>query len=301
MGHENHLLGAIEAGGTKWVCAVGTGEDGILEETVVATGSPSKTLVEVFAAFDAWQKEYGPLTAMGIGTFGPVVVDRESDAYGTILNSPKRAWRGFDFVAAMEEHLGQGFPVALDTDVNAAVLAEREAFAAPPGSLVYLTVGTGIGGGVIVDGKIGHGRMHPEMGHLLVPELAGEPRPGFSSCEFHASCIEGKASGTAMRERWGMKAEELPEGHDGWELEAEYLASLAVSLTAAFSPDCLVFGGGVMSHEPLLPMIREHFSRLAGAYWDLPPMSDYLCKSALQNRAGLQGALALAAGLSQGG
>jgi len=299
MKRKHELVGAIEAGGTKWVCAVGTRDGEIVEECVVATGGPRDTMAAVFAFFSGWQRQHGAIAAMGVGTFGPVVVDRDSERYGTILNSPKKAWRGFNFIAALEGHFGPGFPVALDTDVNAAVLAERAALPQKPANLVYLTVGTGIGGGAMVDGRIVHGWMHPEIGHLLVPESAREPRPGFSSCEFHRSCIEGKASGTAMWQRWGRKAEELPDGHEGWQLEGEYLASLAVSLTAAFSPDCLVFGGGVMRREVLLPLIREHFSCLAGSYWDLPPLGDYLRGTALQDRAGLRGALALTAGLSR--
>lgn len=295
---HRHLLGAIEAGGTKWICAVGTPVGEVIEEVVVRTRRPAETLPEVRAAFDGLQERHGEIGAMGIGTFGPVGVARRDPDYGVILNSPKTAWRGFDYLAAMEEYLGRGFPVVVDTDVNAAALAEDRADSnREVTSLIYVTVGTGIGGGMIQEGKIWHGRQHPEMGHLLVPESSKEQDPGFSACPFHGFCVEGKASGTAMKKRWGRGAEELPEGHPGWELEAEYLASMAVSLTAGCSPDRIVFGGGVMRCDTLMAMIREKFSALAGGYWELPPVEDYLAKSVLNDRAGLRGALLLAAGI----
>lgn len=294
--NHHQLLGAIEAGGTKWVCAVGTLDDGILEERVIPTGEPSETLPAVFAAFEELQGQFGRVAAIGVGTFGPVMVRHDAPDYGTILNSPKRAWQGFSYVDSLASLFGSGTPVVVDTDVNAAALAEAgQTGNRGDQTLVYVTIGTGIGGGVVSNGQLWHGRLHPEIGHIMVPESSLEPGPGFSCCPFHDSCLEGKASGTAIFERWGQAAEELPADHLAWKVEADYLASMAVSLTATFSPDLIVFGGGVAKFEPLLPMVREQFVSRAGGYWTFPPVEDYLVKSGMDDRAGLHGALMLAA------
>ena len=284
-------MGAIEAGGTKWICAIGTVAGRVIEEVVVPTRGPSETVPEVRAVFDRLQQKHGRIEGMGVGSFGPVTVERSAKNYGVVLNSPKAAWRGFDYLAALRGHFGSDFPVVIETDVNTAAFAEDRG----SGTLVYVTVGTGIGGGVVKDGEIWHGRMHPEIGHIMVAESPREPKPGFSCCSFHPGCVEGKASGSAMVKRWGMAAHELSVDHEAWALEAEYLASLAVSLTAAFSPDRIVWGGGVLKFEPLLPLMREKFEAMAGGYWDLPKVRDYLQMTTLNDRAGLHGALALIA------
>lgn len=290
-------LGALEAGGTKWVCAVGTASGGVREEVVVPTGTPGETLPKVFAAFDGLQERHGRVDALGVGTFGPVGVNPEGPDYGVIGNTPKPGWGGFDLRVALRGYFGAGIPMTFETDVNAAAVAESEVPEnRDAATLAYLTVGTGIGGGVISGGKIWHGRGHPEIGHLPVPESSREPTSGFSSCPFHRACIEGKASGSAMEKRWGEPAQNWPEDHPGWDLEADYLAALVLSLTAAWAPDRIVFGGSVVLFEPLLPLVRNKFEKMAGGYWQLPPLENYLVVSSLGNRAGLVGALALAAG-----
>lgn len=290
------VLGAIEAGGTKWVCGVGTAADGIIEEIVVPTGQPDATLPAVVAAFQDLQRHHGRVTALGVATFGPVGVRPDVAGYGVIQNTPKPGWRGFDFLSAMTACFGARLPMVVETDVNAAAWAEsRQPANRDCGSLIYLTVGTGIGGGMVLDKRIWKGRGHPEMGHLLVPESSLELASGFSSCPFHKHCLEGKASGTAMRERWGSSAETWPDDHPGWDLEVDYLAAAVVSLTAGWAPERIVFGGGVVESEPLLPMVRERFLELAGGYWEAPPLDQYVVRSSLKNRAGLVGALMLAA------
>lgn len=290
------ILGAIEAGGTKWVCAVGTAVDGIFEEIVVPTGPPTATMPLVAAAFEELQGRHGQITGLGVATFGPVGVTPGEATYGVILNTPKPGWRDFDVLSAMRDCFGAGLPVVVETDVNAAAWAESlQPVNDDCRSLIYLTAGTGIGGGLVSGDRIWHGRSHPEMGHLLVPESPLEPIAGFSSCPFHRSCLEGKASGTAMRERWGQAPVEWPDHHPGWALEADYLAAAVVSLTAGGAPDRIVFGGGVVEFEPLVPMVRARFGELAGGYWETPPLEQYVVRSSLKNRAGLVGALMLAA------
>ena len=291
---DRKVVGAIEAGGTKWVCAMGYADGEILEEVVVPTRSPDETMPLVRAAFDQLQERHGAISGIGIASFGPLGVNPDKASYGVIQETPKEGWKGFDYLSEMRACLGEEVVVTVDTDVNAAALAEivqpehRDC-----STLIYVTVGTGIGGGVVADGKIWHGRGHPEIGHLLVPESSLEPEPGFSSCPFHQNCIEGKASGTAMRKRWGSAPTEWPDDHPGWELEAEYLAGLVVILTAVWVPDRVVFGGGVVQFGPLLPMVRKKFVELAGNYWDTPPVGQYIMPSSLRNRAGLSGALML--------
>lgn len=292
---DGPTMGAIEAGGTKWVCAVGRANGKLLEEVVVETRHPEETVPVVAKAFEDLQGRHGSISAIGIGTFGPVKVDEKASDYGVIQKTPKEGWTGFDYRKAMVDVFGRKLPLLIDTDVNAAVLAESlEPANRSCRDLIYITVGTGIGGGMISNGVLWHGRTHPEMGHLVVPESALEPVPGFTSCPFHTFCIEGKASGTAMKERWGTPAQDLTEDHPAWALESDYLASMVMTLTATFTPDRIIFGGGVFLFQPLLEMVRTRFSQISGGYWDLSPMSEYIVGSSLSNRAGLKGALLLA-------
>ncbi len=288
--------GAIEAGGTKWICAIGSASGEIQEEIIIETRGPEETMPEVLASLDHLQKKYGKFEGLGIGTFGPVMLDRDSPRYGRYLNTPKSAWKSFHLISALRNHLGNEMPITLETDANAAALAEYELGGGKgKKSLVYITVGTGIGGGIVMNGEILHGRMHPEMGHLLVPESDHEPKRGFSVCELHRDCIEGKASGTAMITRWGITADHLDADHPAWDLEGEYLASLAITLTAVYSPDAIVFGGGVSNFEPLIGKIQHSFAKAGSEYWDLPEIEKYLLRTELNDRAGLRGALLLAA------
>jgi fructokinase len=291
---QDPLLAGIEAGGTKYVCAVGRQPDDPLREVRFPTTSPAETLEQAAAFFRKAVSELGPIHAMGIGTFGPADVNPRSPGYGGILTTPKSGWTGFNLVNALREGIGEPVPVAIDTDVNAAAIGEAE-FGAGRNqrNVAYVTIGTGIGGGILLDGQPLHGRMHPEIGHLVMPDI-DDPGHATSACPFHDRCLEGRASGPAIEKRWGQPATELPPDHPAWELEARYLAAGALDLTAAWSPDVIILGGGVMQQSHLIDMIRGEFHELAGDYWTLPPLDTYLVTPQLGQNAGVVGALAMA-------
>jgi fructokinase len=238
---------------------------------------------------------HGPIRALGIGTFGPARLDPAAADFGSILTTPKERWSHFPLVPSLLEELGPDLPVAFETDVNAAALGES-LYGAGRGvrRLAYLTIGTGIGGGFLDDGRLLHGALHPEVGHLIVPDLDAAHGKNTQVCPFHDSCLEGRASGPAIAARWGRPGHELPEDHPAWNLEARYLAIGCVNLTAAWSPDRILIGGGVSQQPGLIGRIREEFEHLAGGYWDLPPTSDYLRAPELDQNAGIVGSLALA-------
>ncbi len=291
------LLAGIEAGGTKYVCAVARDPQNVLAEARFPTGEPGSTVAQAVEFFRSAAEEHGPIEAMGIGTFGPADINPRSPGYGGILTTPKQGWSGFNLVASLREGMGQPVPIAFETDVNAAAVGEAEfGVAQHKRNVCYITVGTGIGGGFLHDGQPLHGRMHSEIGHMLMPNLETEydiPNPG-GVCPFHDHCIEGYASGPAIEKRWGQSGFDLDADHPAWELEARYLAHGAVNLTAAWSPDIIVIGGGVPQQEGLIEKIRTSFTELAGAYWDLPPVEEYLQNPGLDQQAGIIGALCLA-------
>ncbi len=285
-------LGALEAGGTKMSLGVFTARLRQTHVLVVPTTTPEETLPEIVSFF----REH-PVAALGVAAFGPVDVHPLSPGYGKILNTPKLAWRQFQLLDALREALD--VPCTLDTDVNAAVLAEVTLGAAKGlNNCLYLTVGTGIGGGLYSEGKLVHGLMHPEWGHLLIPRHPEDPLLT-GVCPFHASCAEGYASGPAMQARWGVSAADLPQEHRGWDIEAWYLAHLCMNAAMSVSPQAILIGGGV-AHAPwLLPMVRAHLERLIGGYVDariLPPMEEYVKSPALYPDSGLVGAALLAKG-----
>jgi fructokinase len=276
------LFGAIEAGGTKFVVGVGTGP-GDLRAIRIPTADPEPTI----AAAIAFLREAGggKLQAVGIGSFGPICTDRRSPKWGYITSTPKTAWRDRDLAGPIQNALG--IPVDFDTDVNAAALGEARWGAARDGEdSVYLTVGTGIGGGAIVAGRLVHGTSHPEMGHIRLPH--DDPFPGV--CPYHGDCLEGLASGSAIRARWGKPAEELPEDHPAWIAEARYLALAVVNFAAILSTRRVILGGGVMRHAQLYPAIRKEAARLLNHYIGVPE----IVGPELGDRAGVCGALALA-------
>jgi fructokinase len=272
------MLGAIEAGGTKFVCGVGTGPDDLIAATI-PTETPEITLAAVAEFFT----RHGPVEALGIGSFGPI--DR---AEGRIANTPKAAWRNCKIVGQLGARLQ--VPISFDTDVNAAALAEAR-WGAGRGlrDFVYLTVGTSIGGGAIVNGNLLHGLAHPEMGHLMVPhDRARDPFPG--CCPYHLDCLEGLASGPALLARWGVPPEALPADHPAWELESRYLAAGLAALALTLSPERFVVGGGVMRQQCLFGLIRTELERIGAGYirmGDVTPPE-------LGERAGVLGALLLA-------
>jgi len=264
------LLGAIEAGGTKFICAVGTPDGEILQQIRIATGTPAETIEQVLAFF-RFQKE--SLAAIGIASFGPVQLNRNSPDYGFITSTPKLDWRNFDLLGAVRK--GLRLPVAFDTDVNAAALAERHWGAARGlGSFMYVTVGTGIGGAAMIDGAILHGLSHPEMGHIRVPhDLIRDPFPGV--CPYHGDCLEGLACGPAIEARWQASPDTLPPNHPAWPLEAEYLALACVNWICTLFPERVVFGGGVMRPD-LFPALRAKVCDLLNGYLDVPQLTQDL-------------------------
>jgi fructokinase len=290
------LFGAIEAGGTKFVCLVGSGPEDMRAETRFPTTTPDATIRNAVEFLRAEQKRQGPLAAVGIASFGPVDLQPRSPTYGFITSTPKPGWANVDIVGAARAALE--LPVGFDTDVNAAGLAEwRWGAARGLDSVLYLTVGTGIGGGGLVDGRLLHGLVHPEMGHIRIPhDLTADPFPG--ACPFHGDCLEGLASGPAMRARWQQGAEDLPDDHEAWPLEARYLALAVVNFVCTLSPQRIVIGGGVMSHSPLLGMIRAQVVELLNNYVRAPEVieqiNEYIVAPALAARAGVLGGLALA-------
>lgn len=290
------LVGAIEAGGTKFVCAIGTGLSDIRREARFPTTSPEETLDRAVAFFRAWPHAPHPLRAVGIGSFGPVDPDPDSPGWGHITSTPKPGWARTDFAGALARRLE--LPVAFDTDVNAAALGEwRWGAARGLDTFLYLTVGTGIGGGGLVNGELMHGLVHPEMGHVPVPhDRHSDPYPG--RCPYHGDCLEGLASGPAIAERWGAPPEELPPDHPAWELEATYLGQALAVYVLVLSPRRIVVGGGVMRQRALYPSLRERVSELLAGYIRHPALAEeleaYIVPPGLGERAGLLGALALA-------
>ena len=289
------LCGAVEAGGTKFVCMVGTGPADMREQTRIATLTPDITLRETLSFFRAAADRHGPLAAVGIASFGPIDLHVGSPTFGFITSTPKPGWANVDIAGAIRDALG--VPIGFDTDVNAAALAEWKWGAAQGlDTFIYLTVGTGIGGGGLVNGRRMHGLVHPEMGHVRIPhDVDADPFAGI--CPFHGDCLEGLASGPAMNARWLQPAEQLPDDHPGWTLEARYLAMALVNFICTLSPERIVIGGGVMSRELLYPLVRRQVVDLLNNYVRAPriqSIEDYIVAPWLGSHAGVLGALALA-------
>jgi fructokinase len=275
------IFGGIEAGGTKFVCGVGTGPDDLVT-TRIPTTSPEATVAEAVAWIG--EKSAGRLHAVGIGSFGPVDLNS-----GYITSTPKAAWRNYDLAGAIGK--GLGVPVRFDTDVNAAVFGEaRWGAARGISNCLYLTIGTGIGGGAIVGGRIVHGLTHPEMGHVRVPHDSGAD-PYAGGCPYHSDCLEGLASGPAIQSRWGVPGWNLPSDHPAWALEARYLALGIADFICTLSPERILVGGGVMRQTQLYEMIRREVELILAGYVEkLPPITP----PGLGEFAGVLGALALA-------
>ena len=272
------MRGGIEAGGTKWVCAVGTGPDDLREIETIPTTTPDETIGRAAAFFARHE-----IDALGVGSFGPVDLQR-----GVITTTPKPHWANTDVAGTVRDALG--VPVAFDTDVNAAALGEqRWGAAAGLDTFCYITVGTGIGGGVMAGNALVHGLSHPEIGHMLIPHDRGRD-PFAGSCPYHGDCFEGLASGTALRARWGRAAEELADEPEVWALEAEHLANGVVNVICTVSPELVILGGGVMKQHALLDAVRERVHTQLAGYVIGPE----LVAPALGDRAGVLGAIELA-------
>lgn len=290
------MFGAVEAGGTKFVCMVGTGPTDIRERTQLTTSTPESTLREAVEFFRAAETRFGKLAAIGIASFGPLDLNIDSPTFGSIMSTPKPGWANVDIIRVVKDALD--VRIGFDTDVNAAALAEwRWGAAQGLSTFVYLTVGTGIGGGGLVNGRLMHGLVHPEMGHVRIPhDMIADAFPGV--CPFHGDCLEGLASGPAIAARWREAAERLPDTHPAWPLEARYLAFAIVNFVCTLSPERIVIGGGVMSRAQLYPLIRCGVLDLLNNYVGSPrivqTIDDYIVAPRLSANAGVLGALALA-------
>jgi fructokinase len=293
MRAEMPLFGAIEAGGTKFVCAVGTSPDDLRAEARFPTTTPQETLGKCCEFFRAQPA----LDALGVGCFGPIELRRSSPHYGHVTTTPKPGWANANVVGALQHALG--VPIAFDTDVNGAALGEaRWGAARGLDTAVYVTIGTGIGGGALIGGKLSHGLAHPEMGHLMLPREPDDTTFA-GHCPFHGGrCWEGLASGPAIERRWGQRAETLPLEHPAWDLEARYIASALATLVLVVSPERLILGGGVMQVEALFPLVRRHLLRVLGGYVHadavVSGIDDYVVPPQLGQKSGIAGALALA-------
>lgn len=289
------LFGGIEAGGTKFVCAVGTGPDDLRAEIRFPTTTPQETIAQALAFFRE-QAQHEPLTAIGIASFGPIDPNPRSPTFGYVTTTPKPGWAHTDFAGAVRRALG--VPVGFDTDVNVAALGEwRWGAAQGLDTFIYLTIGTGIGGGGMVNGKLIHGLMHPEMGHIRIPhDWQADPYPGY--CSYHGDCFEGLAGGPALEGRWGQRGETLPADHPAWALEAHYLALGLVNYICTLSPQRIIMGGGVMEQRHLFPMVRQRVRELLNGYLQaeaiLSRIDEYIVPPALGRRSGVLGAIALA-------
>jgi fructokinase len=275
-------FGGIEAGGTKWVCAVGTGPD----ELAATKTFPTTTPVETIGRAVAFLRREGPVRAVGIGSFGPVDLRPGSPTWGSITRTPKPGWASTDVAGTIGRELG--VPVAFDTDVDVAALGEHRWGAARGlDTFCYVTVGTGIGGGAIVGGRIVHGLLHPEFGHMRIPhDLGADPFPG--SCPYHGDCWEGLAAGPALETRWGKPAQELAD-EAVWKLEACYIALGLVNVVSVLSPERIVLGGGVLRAPGLLELVRAELDGLLAGY-----VTAEVVPPALGSLSGVLGAIALA-------
>jgi fructokinase len=289
------VYGGIEAGGTKFVCVIGTDPRNILAEERFPTTTPDETIAR---SVDFFTRHGHDLAAIGIGSFGPVDLNPQSPTYGYITTTPKPGWAQVDLRGGIQRALR--VPVAFDTDVNAAAFGEHywvpDNRALDP--LLYMTVGTGIGVGVMVNGQPLHGLLHPEAGHMLLPrDPQRDPFAGW--CPYHGDCFEGLAAGPALAKRWGQPAETLPPDHPAWQLEAHYVALAVVNLTLVLSPQRIVIGGGVMQQAGVIEMVRREVVQLLNGYLQSDRITrdidHFIVPPALGNRSGMLGAIALAA------
>ena len=295
------LYGGIEGGGTKFICAIGTGPEDIRGRVQFPTTTPAETIGKARDFFQHYIQRV-PLKALGIVSFGPLDLDKRSPTYGYVINTPKAGWTDVNLVGTFQDALK--LPVAIDTDVNGAAFGEWTWGAARGlNNFIYLTIGTGIGGGGIVNRQLMHGLVHPEMGHIRIPhDLNRDPFPG--SCPFHGDCWEGLASGASLEKRWGKQPEEIPADHPAWTLEAGYLALGVVNLFYTLSPQRIILGGGVLKTAGLLPAIHREVKNLLHNYLSsvkiIGKIDHYLVSPQLGDMSGVLGAIALARQFTNG-
>ena len=281
-------LGALEAGGTKMVCAIGDESGKIYEQVSIPTETPEITMPKLISYFEERKIE-----ALGIGCFGPIDPDKKSETYGYITSTPKLAWADYNIVGTMEKSLM--IPVGFDTDVNGSVLGEVT-FGQAKGKkcVVYVTIGTGVGAGIYIEGKLLHGMLHPEAGHILLTQRQDDTYEG--TCPYHKTCLEGLAAGPAIEERWGKRAADLKDDERVWDLEAYYIAQAIVNYILILSPQMIILGGGVMHQEQLFPKIRSYVKKMMNGYIKTKEMADldhYIVPASLHDDQGIMGALEL--------
>ncbi|MCR5338450.1 MAG: ROK family protein [Lachnospiraceae bacterium] len=281
--------GALEAGGTKMVCVIGDEKGTILEKTLIPTRTPDETLPDIISFFK--EKD---IEALGIACFGPVDLDPSSETYGYITTTPKQGWENCDIIGILKKSLN--VPVGFDTDVNGSLLGEV-IFGQSKGleDVVYITIGTGIGGGVLSGGKPVHGMLHPELGHMLIRPRTDDPYEG--KCPYHRNCLEGMASGPAITDRYGIRGEELDDRQEVWDLEAYYLGQAIVNIILTLSPRRIILGGGVMEHPQLFDLIHNYVQEMLGGYIkakELEDLTRYIVPASLKGEQGIKGCLYLA-------
>ncbi len=283
------LYGALEAGGTKMVVAIADETGKIYDRASYPTETPEKTmpvLIDYFKKFD--------IKALGVGTFGPADLNEDSETYGYITSTPKPGWKNYNILGAFKDALK--IPVGFDTDVNVAALGEAT-FGCMKGTTdgIYITIGTGVGVGVLSNGKLLHGMLHPEAGHILLARKEGDNVKSF--CPFHDNCFEGLAAGPAIEKRWGKKAFDLKDNSEVWELEADYIAQALMNYILILSPKKIVLGGGVMHQLQLFPLIRKKTLELINGYVNTKELKDidnYIVPASLNDNQGILGCITLA-------
>lgn len=283
------LLGALEAGGTKMVCAIGEETGKILKTTTIPTVTPEETMPQLLSFF----KEEG-IEALGIGCFGPIDLNKKSKTYGHITSTPKLAWQNYDICGVFQKELN--VPIGFDTDVNVACLGEMQ-YGSGKGldTVVYITVGTGVGMGICIGGQLLHGMLHPEAGHMLVRRVPEDTFQGV--CPFHKDCLEGLIAGGSIAARYGVKADQIRRDDIAWEYTAYYIAQAIVNLILTVSPERIILGGGVMKQEQFLPLVHKYVPELLRGYIQTKELEDittYIVSPGCEDRQGVLGALKLA-------
>ncbi|MDY5871561.1 MAG: ROK family protein [Suilimivivens sp.] len=282
-------LGALEAGGTKMVCAIGDETGKIYDQVSIPTETPDVTIPKLIEYF-----EKNTVDALGIASFGPVELDPKAPNYGYITTTTKVAWRNFDMAGSFARALK--CPIGFDTDVNGSVLGEVTFGQARGKScVIYLTIGTGVGAGIYIEDKLLHGMLHPEAGHVLIEKRNGDAYAG--KCPYHRNCLEGLAAGPAIEERWGKKAVDLADKTEVWQLEADYIAQALTGYVLTLSPEMIILGGGVMHQKQLFPLIRAKVTEFLGGYIqaeELRDMDHYIVPASLHDDQGIMGCLELA-------
>lgn len=283
------LFGALEAGGTKMVCAIGNENGEILEQKSIPTTTPEETMPAILEYFK--DKE---IASIGIACFGPIDLNKNSETYGYITSTPKIPWRNYNIVGAVKDALK--IPVGFDTDVNGSLLGEVTwGCAKGLTDAVYFTIGTGVGAGIMTNGKMLHGMLHPEAGHVKMVPRSGDTYKG--KCPYHGTCFEGMAAGPAIEERWGAKAVQLADCEEVWDLESYYIAQALMGIVLTLSPQKIILGGGVMHQKQLFSMIREKMLKELNGYIQAKELADidnYIVPASLNDDQGIMGCIKLA-------